>query len=129
MVTAIAKLPPLLEGDAELQLLLGELNQKKESLSFTQKEVDKRTQQIQESCPHPNFTEERSKKDSWDGINMLVSKTCTECGSKQMRPEGSSYKVCENCWGEMEYLGREAGQGGGVQHYECKKCHHHHTHT
>lgn len=129
MVTVTMGSPPLLEENVELQLLLKELSQQKETLSLKQKEVDEKTQQIQQTCTHPKFIEERSKKDSWDGINMLVSKTCTECGLKQVRPEGNSYTVCENCWGPMKYEGREPGQGGGTQHYQCEKCHHHHTHT
>jgi hypothetical protein len=129
MITTTTKSPPLLENNVELQLLLQQLSQKKESLSATQTAVDTKIKEIQQACTHPTFAEERSKKDSWDGINMLVAKTCTECGIKFTKPDKSSWVICENCWGPMEHLGREAGQGGGVQHYECKNCHHHHTHT
>ena len=129
MTATIKKSAPLLEKDVELQLLLNELGEHQVALSLKQGEVDERIRLIQQSCTHPSFTEERSSKDSWDGINMLVSKICNECGLKQIRPNGSSYQVCENCWGPMKYEGREPGQGGGIHHYECEKCHHHHSHT
>ena len=129
MITTIDNSLPLLEADTELQVLLKELDQQQESLSLKQREVDEKIQGIQQSCTHPGFTEERTRKDSYDEINMLISKTCKDCGLKLLKPEGEPYKVCENCWGPMKYDGYEPGQGGGTRHYECESCKHESSHT
>lgn len=123
------QLPPKLQNNEEYQELFKDICSDRILLAAKESSLCTLAEKIQATCGHPKFIEERSKKDSWDGINMLVSKTCTECGLKKVRPQGSSYVICENCWGPMEYKGREPGQGGGTQHYECRSCGHHHTHT
>ncbi len=59
----------------------------------------------------------------------VLSKECTQCGITVEKPKGPPWKICERCWGEMEFKFTEPEQSEGAQHYECSQCRHHHSRT
>lgn len=120
---------PLLADNTAVQALLNKIMTEKSILWNLEKDLGIEIGKIQQNCPHEKFSLEKGKHQWMSGNNNLLSKTCTQCGFKPDKPKGSSEKVCDKCWGEMEYQEREPGQGGGTHHYECKNCHHYHTST
>lgn len=114
---------PLLSKNTELQKLIGELGEKARA-------IHQSVTLLQDSCTHTmRKVYEYPNKIFDSDKGAVIAKECTECGFIIEKPKGSAENICESCWGQMEYKGREPGQGGGTHYYECTQCHRTHTST
>lgn len=120
---------PALKNNQQLSAVQEKITKLKVDLEMERLEFKKFRKEIQEKCSHSNCKNNLEENKTPFGTQVLTSKTCNECGFTWYKPHGTKEEICESCWGEMEDLGREPGQGGGTFHYECKKCHHHVTST
>ena len=118
----------ILKNNSEIQMLLMKLEEMDALRLKAEQELTDKIVSAQKSCAHA-FVQNRGKYDSYEGCKVLLSKTCSECGLTENKPEGVSWKICQNCWGEMKFQGTQPGQGERTQHYECTLCKHHHSHT
>ncbi len=87
--------------------------------------------EIQKTCPHTaGFIEGRGKLNWSLNQNILLSRTCKDCGYVETR-DWQKLKpdvVCENCWGKMEYS-RTSNDGDRRRFYHCTTCRHEYSET
>jgi hypothetical protein len=84
--------------------------------------------ETQADCQH-DFQNKFKSQSSVFGPKILESKTCKHCGFQPPKPEGSQYKICEICWGEMKYSGEVRLEGESWSVYKCTVCNHEASHT
>lgn len=122
---------PLLLKDPDVKKLYEGIMKSMLEINNAKFQLDKRIEEIRGKCTHVKTTEKRedTRGRNWLAFKPLTSKICTDCGLTILRPKGKPSEICENCWGPMEYLGQQPGQGEHISHYECKMCGHHHTET
>lgn len=118
-------------GNTIISEKLKEVEEKEKQLKQVKQELELSIKKIQDSCGHKNCKEnwvhyENLRRSSFSrGMNVLESKTCTECGHVILRPKGRSEEICHVCWSPMRFEGRTPGQeGDGYCIYICtnQKC-------
>jgi hypothetical protein len=119
----------LLKENKEIARLLKSIKTKEERICAL-------ISQTQDKCNHvllDNLLEDPNYIWGWheSRVKVLVSKTCTECGFVQKRPQKTPWQICYKCWSPMESLGFVAGEGGRTSVYRCTdpKCGHESYHT
>jgi len=51
-------------------------------------------------------TYEKAHEFMRSGTTVVISKTCTECGEHQKKPEGQPWEICHTCWSPMKFSHR-----------------------
>lgn len=128
---------PLFKNNEGLQILSEKINLMKFDLAREELNFEKIIEEGQKNCKHLEYEKEMSLEPKYiwawpktrKPIEIMISKTCKECGIKIVREEGPAWVICHQCGGAMDHLERKEFEGIMVWIYGCKECSHNAYHS